>query len=132
MNSRQGRCQRCGKPIPARLDPRGRPAQWCSGACRAAASRERREREHQDALERAHQQATLALRTPQEELTDAARVVRALVRDLRSGREFHVTDAHRELIAAVREFADLMAPQAAAQPAPALNRAQRRAQNKRR
>lgn len=35
-------CRRCGDPLPPRSDPRGRPARYCSGACRAAASRARR------------------------------------------------------------------------------------------
>ncbi|MCT1428967.1 hypothetical protein M3G12_10730, partial [Corynebacterium sp. p3-SID1241] len=101
-------CERCGKPIPQRLDPRGRQARFCSGACRAAASRERRRREHQEELAQAHEQATLKLRTPREEVADAARVVREMTRDLRMGREFHVSDEHQELVLAVREFAELM------------------------
>lgn len=126
VNSRQGRCRRCGKPIPERLDPRGRPSQWCSGACRAAASRERREREHQAALEQARNQTTLTLRTRPEELTDAARVVREFTAALRTGAQIPITPEHRELIAAMREFSDLIAAQTAP-AAPVLNRQQRRA-----
>lgn len=37
----QGPCAHCGGAIPARADPRGRRARYCSGACRAAASRAR-------------------------------------------------------------------------------------------
>lgn len=37
----QGQCAYCGAAIPARVDPRGRRARYCSGACRAAASRAR-------------------------------------------------------------------------------------------
>lgn len=43
-------CVRCGDPLPARTDPRGRPARYCSDACRAAASRERAETAHRAAL----------------------------------------------------------------------------------
>lgn len=32
-------CQRCGKPLPATTSRRGRPAKYCSGACRTAAHR---------------------------------------------------------------------------------------------
>lgn len=32
-------CQRCGKPLPAATSRRGRPAKYCSGACRTAAHR---------------------------------------------------------------------------------------------
>ena len=34
-------CAQCGGPIPPRPDPRGQRARYCSGACRARASRER-------------------------------------------------------------------------------------------
>lgn len=37
----QGACAHCGGVIPGRLDPRGRRARYCCGACRAAASRAR-------------------------------------------------------------------------------------------
>ena len=128
---REHSCRRCGKPIPERLDPRGRPVQWCSGACRAAASRERREREHQAALEQARTQAVLTLRTRSEELSDATRVVRELTHDLVVGRELGVSVEHHDLIAAIRDFADVMDVQTVA-AAPTLNRAQRRTQKRRR
>ena len=37
----QGECAHCGGGIPGRIDPRGRRARYCCGACRAAASRAR-------------------------------------------------------------------------------------------
>ena len=133
MTTQKEVCERCGKPIPQRTDPRGRQARFCSGACRAAASRERRRRQHQEELAQAHEQATLKLRTPREEVTDAARVVREMTRDLRTGREFYVSDEHQELVLAVREFAELMENNARRSAAPAgLNRAARRAKKKRR
>lgn len=41
MEATAGRCIRCGGGLPVRVDPRGRPARYCSDACRASASRER-------------------------------------------------------------------------------------------
>ena len=99
-------CERCGKPIPQRTDPRGRQARFCSGACRAAASRERRRRQHQEELAQAHEQATLKLRTPREEVADAARVVREMTRDLRAECAFHISDKHQESVLVVREFVE--------------------------
>lgn len=128
MTSQKGVCERCGKPIPQRADPRGRQARFCSGAYRAAASRERRKRQYQEELAQAHEQATLKLRTPREGIADAAHVVREMTRDLRAGREFYVSDEHQELVIAVREFAELMEKNARRSAAPAgLSRAARRA-----
>lgn len=96
--------------------------------CRAAASRERRRRQHQEELAQAHEQATLKLRTPREEVADAARVIREMTHDLRTGREFYVSDEHQDLVLAVREFAEFMEKNARRSVAPAgLNRAARRA-----
>ncbi|RLK61600.1 NB-ARC domain-containing protein [Actinokineospora cianjurensis] len=34
-------CTRCGRPLPPRTDPRGRPRRFCSATCRSAARRQR-------------------------------------------------------------------------------------------
>lgn len=130
--SEQGLCERCGAPIPPRPDPRGRRARYCSDACRAAASRARREQRHRDEVTQAREQ--LALRLPHEQAADAAKLVREMTRDLRSGREFPVTPQHQELIAAIKDFADLMDAHTAATqpPAASLSRQQRRAQQRKR
>lgn len=129
--SEQGLCERCGAPIPPRPDPRGRRARYCSDACRAAASRARREQRHRDEVTQAREQLTLRL--PHEQAADAAKLVRTMTRDLRSGRDFPVTPQHQDLIAAIKDFADLMdAHTAATAPASApLSRQQRRAQQRR-
>jgi hypothetical protein len=128
--SEQGLCERCGEPIPPRTDPRGRKARYCSDACRAAAHRARREREHRAEVTQAREQ--LALRLPHEQAADAARLVREMTRDLRTGREFPVTPQHQELVAAINDFADLMDAHTAATqpPAASLSRQQRRAQQR--
>ena len=126
----QGLCERCGAPIPPRTDPRGRKARYCSDACRAAASRERREQRHRDEVTQAREQLTLRL--PHEQAADAAKLVRTMTNDLRSGREFPVTPQHQDLIAAIKDFADLMdAHTAATAPTYApLSRQQGRAQQR--
>ena len=128
--SEQGLCEYCGAPIPPRTDPRGRRARYCSDACRAAASRARREQRHRDEVAQAREQ--LALRLPDEQAADAAKLVREMTRDLRSGRDFPVTPQHQELVAAIKDFADLMdAHTAATAPTYApLSRQQRRAQQR--
>ena len=128
--SEQGICERCGAPIPPRTDPRGRKARYCSDACRTAASRERREQRHRDEVAQAREQ--LALRLPDEQAADAAKLVREMTRDLRSGRDFPVTPQHQELVAAIKDFADLMDARTAATqpPAASLSRQQRRAQQR--
>lgn len=57
MSDRLSACVRCSGRLPFRLDPRGRSALYCSGACRAAASRERAEAASQRALQEAHEAA---------------------------------------------------------------------------
>ena len=128
--SEQGLCEHCGAPIPPRTDPRGRKARYCSDACRTAASRVRREQRHRDEVAQAREQLTLRL--PDEQAADAAKLVREMTRDLRSGREFPATPQHQELIAAIKDFAALMdARTATTAPAYApLSRQQRRAQQR--
>lgn len=123
-------CAHCGGPIPPRTDPRGRAAKFCSDACRAAAHRARREREHR--AEVAQARAQMALRLPAEEAADAARLVREMTNDLRAGREFPMTPQHENLVAAIKDFADLMDAHTAATqpPAASLSRQQRRAQQR--
>lgn len=130
--SEQGLCERCGEPIPPRPDPRGRKARYCSDACRTAASRARREQRHRDEVTQAREQLTLRL--PHEQAADAAKLVREMTRDLSAGREFPVTPQHQELIAAIKDFADLMDAHTAATqpPAASLSRQQRRAQQRKR
>lgn len=41
MDAEKGKCKRCGGSLPPRRDTRGRRAIYCSGACRAAAHREK-------------------------------------------------------------------------------------------
>lgn len=130
-------CENCGGPIPRRTDPRGRKARYCSDACRAAASRKRREQRHRDALAEARNQMSLNLRTPAEEAAEATKVVRSMVQNLHQGREFPITEQHQELVAAIRELAQILdAAVAAEDAAPATkmggNRAQRRAAKRRR
>lgn len=130
-------CENCGGLIPRRTDPRGRKARYCSDACRAAASRKRREQRHRDALAEARNQMSLNLRTPAEEAAEAAKVVRSMARNLREGREFSVTEQHQELVAAVRELAQILDAAVAVEDAAAAtkmggNRAQRRAAKRRR
>lgn len=100
--STQGPCEHCGKPIPPRTDPRGRRARFRSDACRAAASRERREQRHRDEVTQAREQ--LALRMPDEQAADAAELVRTMPHDLRAGRKVPATPQHQELVAAIKEF----------------------------
>lgn len=74
-------CERCGKKIPPRLDPRGRKARFCSDACRAAANRKRRADEHQAALEEARVQSMIDLSPPptwHDRCLDAEKVLRAI------------------------------------------------------
>lgn len=109
--SAQGPCKHCGKPIPPRSDPRGRRARFCSDACRAAASRERREQRHRDEVAQAREQ--LALRMPDEQAADAAKLVRTMTHDLRAGRMVPATPQHQELIAAIKDFTTIMNERAA-------------------
>lgn len=46
--------------------------------------------------------------SPAEEAGEAAKVVRTMARNLREGREFSVTEQHQELVAAVRELAQVL------------------------
>lgn len=51
------KCAWCAGKIPRRIDPRGRKARYCCGACRASAARDRASKAHQDELKRAQEQA---------------------------------------------------------------------------
>lgn len=101
-------CEWCGEKIPPRTDPRGRKARFCSDACRAAATRKRRDDEHKAELQQAREQTTLLLRTPEEQAREAAEVVRTMAHDLRAGRKVPATPQHQELVAAAKDFADLL------------------------
>lgn len=66
---------------------------------------------------------------PDEQAADAAKLVREMTHDLRTGREFLVTPQHHELVAAIRDFATLMDAHVATTTP--LSRQQRRAQQRR-
>lgn len=100
-------CAHCGGPIPPRTDPRGRKARYCSDACRAAASRARRELRHRQELIEARAQVSGAPRTPAEKLTDATQTVRALTRHLTHNPGFQATEEHHDLARAIRDFSDI-------------------------
>lgn len=102
--SEQGLCERCGAPIPPRTDPRGRRARYCSDACRAAASRERREQRHRDEVTQAREQLVLETRHPDDSLLEAAAVLRSIARDVRRGEEVFATPAVRQLVDAGHEL----------------------------
>jgi len=94
-------CAHCGGPIPSRTDPRGRKARYCSDACRAAASRARRELRHRQELAEARAQTNATTRTPAEKLTDDAETVRALTHHLTHSPEFQLTEEHHGLARAI-------------------------------
>ena len=120
-------CEHCGAKIPLRLGPQGRVKRFCSDACRAAASRERRKREHQEALAAARQQMTLDLRTPDDSAREAAETLREIAAALRAGERPLVTSAVGDLIQAGQELdAAMAAVNAAESTPPRMNRAQRR------
>lgn len=77
-----GVCAWCGGPIPPRPDPRGQRAKYCSGACRAAASRQRAQERHAAELEAARAQGTLPVDvpapSPEQRLDDAAETLEAV------------------------------------------------------
>ena len=124
----QGSCAHCGGAIPGRLDPRGRRARYCCGACRAAASRARAaasaavapagEDRVVAAVEALADIAEERALTPAE-LHHARRIVDAAAR---------VSEAHR---ARTQSRAALVSSKASA-PAPdaGLSRQQRRAQER--
>lgn len=100
------------------------------GAGRATARTRAARQRRRDEVAQAREQ--LALRLPDEQAADAAKLVREMTRDLRSGRDFPVTPQHQELVAAIKDFADLMDARTAATqpPAASLSRQQRRAQQR--
>lgn len=116
------KCAWCGGKIPSRIDARGRKARYCSGACRAAAARERARTAHQDELKRAQERAqdTFVLGNPSEILATVVTEIDAttcLIRD-----RGDVPDDCVEMVNAARALVT-----AAEQPAPqALTRQQRR------
>lgn len=61
MNLATDTCVHCGDPLALRHDRRGRKARFCSDACRSAAYRERKKREHADELEQARTQMAIDL-----------------------------------------------------------------------
>lgn len=55
-------CEHCGKPLNQGLTTRGRRRRFCSDACRAASSRDRKKREHAEQLVQARSQLSIDLR----------------------------------------------------------------------
>lgn len=100
-------CAHCDGPIPSRTDPRGRKAHYCSDACRAAASRARRELRHHQELAEARAQASATPRTPAEKLTDATETVHAFTHHLTHNPKFHLTEEHHDLARAIHDFHDI-------------------------
>lgn len=97
------KCAHCGREIPQRADPRGRPARFCSGACRAAASRKRRAERAAAALEEARTQSMIDLNPPpawDERCREAAEVLDELAEKAAAGMLFG--DERRALDAARR------------------------------
>lgn len=116
------KCVWCGGKIPPRIDPRGRKARYCSGACRAAAARERARTAHQDELKRAqeHVQDSFVLGSPSEILATVVTEIDATTRLIRDRGD--VPASCVEMVNAARALVA-----AAEQPAPqTLTRQQRR------
>ncbi|WP_347307496.1 hypothetical protein [Corynebacterium sp. SA-MJD20WY100] len=98
------KCAWCGGDLRPRIDPRGRKARYCSGACRAAAARERARKAHQDELERAQSQTSIALLDPAEILDTVVRELDATTRLIRDRAEVpadcvEIVEAARRLVA---------------------------------
>ena len=116
------KCVWCGRKIPPKIDPRGRKARYCCGACRAAAARERARTAHQDELKRAQERAqdSFVLGSPSEILATVVTEIDATTRLIRE--RGHVPDDCVEMANAARALVA-----AAEQSAPqALTRQQRR------
>lgn len=104
------KCVWCGRKIPPKIDPRGRKARYCCGACRAAAARERARTAHQDELKRAQERAqdSFVLGSPSEILATVVTEIDATTRLLQSRPELldscaEMVNAARKLVAAVDE-----------------------------
>lgn len=126
-------CERCGDPIPPRTDPRGRKARFCSDACRAAASRERRSRAHAAELAQARDQMTLDTRSPHDIAREAAQNLREVAAKIRRGEKIYTSPEIADLIDAGHELdrARNLQLRQLAQSDAGLNRAQRRAKKRR-
>lgn len=130
-------CAHCGGKIPPRSDPRGRKARYCSDACRAAASRERRRARHAEELREAREQATLEFHSPDDFARGGAQILREIAAEFRRGEPPLVTHAAADLIAASDELSaakrEFSARESAKNAAPPrMNRRQRRAAKRRR
>ena len=62
MTPEKQACEHCDSPLPPRWDTRGRKARFCSDACRSAAYRARKKREHATELAQARSQLSIDLR----------------------------------------------------------------------
>ncbi|CCE54955.1 putative uncharacterized protein [Corynebacterium casei UCMA 3821] len=104
------KCAWCGNEIPPRIDPRGRKARYCSGACRAAAARERTRNAHQDELKRAQEcaQDSFVLGNPSEILATVVTEIDATTRLIRDRGDVpasceEMVNAARALVAAAEQ-----------------------------
>ena len=61
MTPEKQACEHCDSPLPSRWDTRGRKARFCSDACRSAAYRARKKREHATELAQARSQMVIDL-----------------------------------------------------------------------
>lgn len=130
-------CAHCGGKIPPRGDPRGRKARYCSDACRAAASRERRRARHAEELREAREQAAIEFHSPDDFARGGAQILREIAAEFRRGEPPYVTHAAADLIAACNELGDAMREYNARESAknatpPRMNRRQRRAAKRKR
>lgn len=133
MSEDQGECAQCGAPIPARLDPRGRRAVYCSPACRSAASRERAAARHAAELDEAC--AAAAGPVPASVEDRFLRVAHELIEEMLDAPADRLgSQKMRDVVAAARVITGWYEPEqmALSQPVPTLSRQQRRAAARRR
>ncbi|VZH84005.1 hypothetical protein FRC0190_00052 [Corynebacterium rouxii] len=120
-------CEHCGRKNPPRLGPQGRAKRFCSDACRAAASRARRERKRLDELEKARLQSARDACGQDAIAREAAKILRDITAALLSNDRPMVTHAVGDLITAGQELNQTMnAVKATESSTPRPNRAQRR------
>lgn len=97
-------CEHCGRKNPPRLGLQGRAKRFCSDACRAAASRARRERKRLDELEKARLQSARDACGQDAMAREAAKILRDITAALLSNDRPMVTHAVGDLITAGQEL----------------------------